>query len=558
MDSFQVTSPTIQLTGNTTLALTGTAGTGSTDVLLDLTPTYNQTGSAAATDILVNRTETAVGSGAQRFVDLQVGGVSKANIDRLGNVSAASYTGSGSGLTSIPQAGVTGLVSQLATLAPKVTGVVNAESYGLVLGTSLSNASTNTTALNAAIAALPNGGVVLLPTGVIVFTSLTIPAEIPITLQGTGVRDLASYGVATGTELRSTIANGTTPAITIAAGGSGDSAAKVCLRDFYLRCSGDPSSAGIGTRGNSHGISIVHTMHGEISNVYVAGFDGHGIHIDNGYWWLVSNVFASGCGVGFSGTNANTTLMLNCRADFNTIGVQGIQRCVSLSCESNTTYGFTASGAGLDYSLHDCWFENNAAGGTGADIFVDQAALLSLSGHIRMSGKSGSSYSIKATNYASVIVNGVLRLFYPSPANTLLLLDSHASLTENVIGNSFLGYVSTANGATYVASAPLQTEVAGGANQDYMVLPPGAQFIYTQLPTSGYTTISNIFVTGNIPLGFECHVRVATTSTSFKFDGSGNIRGNGGVNYTPGAVGELLSFYWQFPYWHLTSISKLA
>lgn len=55
--------------------------------ILKINPTYNQaSGSAANTDLLVNRTETAIGSGGQLLLDLQRGGVSQFNVDRLGNL----------------------------------------------------------------------------------------------------------------------------------------------------------------------------------------------------------------------------------------------------------------------------------------------------------------------------------------------------------------------------------------------------------------------------------------------------------------------------------------
>ena len=57
-----------------------------------ITPTYNQTGSAAATDLLINRTETAVGTGAQRLFDAQVGGVSKFTVLDTGNVGIGTTT----------------------------------------------------------------------------------------------------------------------------------------------------------------------------------------------------------------------------------------------------------------------------------------------------------------------------------------------------------------------------------------------------------------------------------------------------------------------------------
>jgi hypothetical protein len=59
-----------------------------TFVDLSITPTYNQTSTAAATDLLINRTQTAVGSGAQLLADFQVGGTSKFKVDNTGAVVA--------------------------------------------------------------------------------------------------------------------------------------------------------------------------------------------------------------------------------------------------------------------------------------------------------------------------------------------------------------------------------------------------------------------------------------------------------------------------------------
>ncbi len=82
-------------TGNyTQLAdFTNTATTGP-NAAVALVPTYNQaSGNAANTDLLINRTETLVGSGAQRFLDCQVAGVTKFSVDNAGVVRTAAATG---------------------------------------------------------------------------------------------------------------------------------------------------------------------------------------------------------------------------------------------------------------------------------------------------------------------------------------------------------------------------------------------------------------------------------------------------------------------------------
>jgi hypothetical protein len=60
---------------------TGTASAASgSQVFFALTPTYNQSGTAAATDLLINRTQTAVGSGPQYLLDAQADGATRFNV----------------------------------------------------------------------------------------------------------------------------------------------------------------------------------------------------------------------------------------------------------------------------------------------------------------------------------------------------------------------------------------------------------------------------------------------------------------------------------------------
>ncbi|MES2531937.1 MAG: hypothetical protein V4636_12945 [Pseudomonadota bacterium] len=74
-----------------TNAFTNTATSGSV-VGTSIAPTYNQaSGTAANTDFKINRVETAVGSGTQRLIDAQVGGVSKFSVSSLGAVAGLSF-----------------------------------------------------------------------------------------------------------------------------------------------------------------------------------------------------------------------------------------------------------------------------------------------------------------------------------------------------------------------------------------------------------------------------------------------------------------------------------
>lgn len=95
------TSPT----GTLEVSSTNTGSSNSYGV--KITPTYNQTGSAANTDLLINRTQTAVGSGTQNLIDAQVNGTSKFSVDNGGNVTvvgvltAANISGNSSTATNL-------------------------------------------------------------------------------------------------------------------------------------------------------------------------------------------------------------------------------------------------------------------------------------------------------------------------------------------------------------------------------------------------------------------------------------------------------------------------
>lgn len=78
------------------------SATSGTITPVTITPTYNQSsGTAANTDLLINRTQTAVGSGTQRLIDAQVGGVSQFSVSNTGvTVINNSLTTSGNNVTS--------------------------------------------------------------------------------------------------------------------------------------------------------------------------------------------------------------------------------------------------------------------------------------------------------------------------------------------------------------------------------------------------------------------------------------------------------------------------
>lgn len=77
---------------------------------------YNQTSGALGTDLLLARTETAVGSGAQLFIDMQVGGSSKFSIS---NKNLFSFAGVAGTAYQVPQVNSTGTAMVWSTLLSK-------------------------------------------------------------------------------------------------------------------------------------------------------------------------------------------------------------------------------------------------------------------------------------------------------------------------------------------------------------------------------------------------------------------------------------------------------
>lgn len=64
-------------------------GSTGTHAAASILPTYNQTSTAGGTDLLINRTESAIGSGAHKLIDAQIGSSSKFAVDRTGAIGNA-------------------------------------------------------------------------------------------------------------------------------------------------------------------------------------------------------------------------------------------------------------------------------------------------------------------------------------------------------------------------------------------------------------------------------------------------------------------------------------
>ena len=117
--------------------------TSGANVFFAVTPTYNQaSGTAANTDLLVNRIETAIGSGLQKFIDLQKGGSSYWSVSNTGQQSW------GTGLGAITH--ILGPSDQAFAIASQSPVAALASQNGQNLNLTASNATAGTTTASVA------------------------------------------------------------------------------------------------------------------------------------------------------------------------------------------------------------------------------------------------------------------------------------------------------------------------------------------------------------------------------------------------------------------------
>lgn len=81
--------------GGTSIAIgTNTASNSSGNyILMDLSQTYNQTGTAGSTDLKIVRTETALGSGTHRLIDCYAGAAGTTNVAHISNAGRVTAAG---------------------------------------------------------------------------------------------------------------------------------------------------------------------------------------------------------------------------------------------------------------------------------------------------------------------------------------------------------------------------------------------------------------------------------------------------------------------------------
>jgi len=119
-----------------TIQSTSMSASSGTQVMLNLTPTIAQSGTAGYYGIYMNLTESSTGSGTKRLVDLTVGGTSKFIVTNAGAVTAAS-TSTLAGITN------TGTITSTGTLTNTGTSTLNGDiNAGTARATTTSAATT--------------------------------------------------------------------------------------------------------------------------------------------------------------------------------------------------------------------------------------------------------------------------------------------------------------------------------------------------------------------------------------------------------------------------------
>lgn len=205
-----------------------------------------------------------------------------------------------------------------------------------------SGASDSTAAIQGALNACPNGGVVYLPAGTYKTTgTLTVPIWVRL-LGPTGDR-AATFGAV----IKPAVTFSGAAALTLMAGNAGLATGAIRLENLVI----DGSSL---SGGGVHGILAAGYVHGAVLHrLHVKSFPGDGIHTQSDgtnvpYSWTLDQVESSNnIGHGFYTTNLTDSTWLACRAASNT----------------GDGYNLTATGAsGANSRYLGCIAEGNATG----------------------------------------------------------------------------------------------------------------------------------------------------------------------------------------------------
>jgi len=399
----------------------------------------------------------------------------------------------------------------------------------------------DTSAIQTAINSLTNGGVVFFPPGIYKLASqLTIPQNIPIILRGSGIPQQAS-SVATGTELRSTLRDGTSPALKASYTSSDFSL--FSMEDLYLsggtytEVTGGPGQGGAAL-GNFVGLSIKNRYRWQLRNVRIAGFDTDNFRLESAFYGAAysSSFMWGGCGVNCI-DSPNLDGFYNCHFQYNVFGTKNVRHTYDCAWEGNWKSGAYYNIINMRVDHYSPHFESNNGSNTAleSDIYSDTTNYLAALSLHDPTFNSGSSYSAKGVathNFYGkcqrLTVYGNLFVTNASPqVYALFNLQGSSSMYDfSSFAGNFTNYVTfTAGSGQYfrIPDAYLDVTLAGATlthfgNNSIRLTAGGA--INLDNLSSGYfgQKVMLIFADANITVR---HVG----------GGTGNIRLAGGVNF---------------------------
>lgn len=431
------------------------------------------------------------------------------------------------------------------TIAP--VGPANVKGFGA----KGDGATDDAAAIQAALDSLTEGGILWFPPGVYrVESQLTIPQGVPIVLRGSGVPNQAS-APADGTEIRSLLRDGTSPAI-VASYASPDFSL-LSIEDLYLsggtyaEVLANPGQGGA-PLGNFVGLSIKHRYRWNLRNVRIAGFDVDGLRLEATYYGGAygCSFMWNGCGVNAI-DSPNVDGFYNCHFQYNVFGTKNVRHTFACAWEGNWKSGAYYNILNLQVQHYTPHFELNNESDTAneSDIYVDTTNYLNALAIYDGTFNSGSHYSANANathNFygrcTTVTLNGTLHVTYGSPQNYPLFKVLGASTLIDNTGRSSLlqaGGVSIVAGAgQYRANFPYFAEVAFGGGdlptygRSHLRITSGsAHDLATITPLAFAEQLTLIFADGN---------------TTVKHN-TGNIRLVGAADFAATARDNLVLMY---------------
>lgn len=396
--------------------------------------------------------------------------------------------------------------------------------------------------IQAAITSLTNGGVVYFPPGLYKLASqLTIPQNIPIIFQGSGIPQQAS-SVATGTELRSTLRDGASPALKVSYTASDFSL--FSMEDLYLsggtytEVTGGPGQGG-SALGNFVGLSIKNRHRWQLRNVRIAGFDNDGLRLESTFYGTAYS--SSFMWNGAYGVNAidspNLDGFYNCHFQYNLRGTRNIRHTWDCAWEGQWKSGAYYDIANLRVEHYSPHFELNNAGNVAleSDIYADTTNFLAALGLHNPTFASGSTYSAKGVathNFYGkcqrLTVYGNLFVTNASPqVYALFNLQGTSSMYDfSGFPGSFTNYVTFSAGSGQYFRIPdgyLDVTLAGATLTHF-----GNNTI--RLTAGGAVNLDNI---SDGYFGQKVMLMLADANITIRHlgGGTGNLRLAGGVNF---------------------------